>query len=483
MKKTLVLTACNLLLLLFTLSAQITVPAVPERPAVDYAESVKALLANVQLPCASDPCPCVGGYSRIQVYYFGPNNVTIRVYSNSALTTLLTTFNNVVNGQLLTINGPGGMLAPYTYLSVDDGADVCTTRLYTRCPTEAWPGALDDLAILGKTFRNFTVYTVTDAANNIECAIDNADQDWHVGGNIVGSGKKSLGTRNNEDVLLITNDNVRGIISRAGNFGINTIAPTARLHVNGAAIVEQNLDVNGIGRMNNAAGSNSPATGALVVTGGAGVGQNLFVGNDLHVASNGFVGGNLGVGIAPLTDLHVEGTGIRLSNGAQRLDWSTAASNTMSSTGSSLFVRSPGGNHIFFNTQPGEGKVAIGTTNVPDNLGPTDISFYKLYVRGGILTEELRVRTGWADYVFGEAYRLRPLPEVEQYIRRNGHLPDCPSEKEVAENGLSVGEAAANQQARIEEIFLHLIEMDKKLQALQAENAALKSRIEQLEQH
>jgi len=36
----------------------------------------------------------------------------------------------------------------------------------------------------------------------------------------------------------------------------------------------------------------------------------------------------------------------------------------------------------------------------------------------------------------------------------------------------------ANQQAKIEEIFLHLIEMDKRVKALEAENAQLKAALE-----
>lgn len=487
MKNKFVLTACICVLALFSLSAQNNpVGPAQQAPAMSL-ESFNALSLNVPLPCASDPCPCTGGYVRIQVYYFGPNNVTVTASANSANTSVIATFNNVVNGQLLTINGggqPGGMLPPYTFLTVNNMGDICTTRLYTRCPTEGWPGALDDLAILGKTFRNFTVYTITDAANNVECSIDNADQDWHVGGNIVGAGKNTLGTRNNQSVVLITNDSPRGIITSAGNFGINTTTPTARLHVNGNTIVEQNLDVNGLARINNSTAATSSTTGALVVNGGAGIGQNIFVGQNLNVTGNGFVGGQLGVGITPLTNLHVEGTGIRLSNGGQRIDLSAnGGQNGVTATGGSLFLRSPG-NNIFINTVGGDGKVAIGTVNTPSTLGggTIDISAYKLFVQGGILTEELRVRTGWADYVFNNGYRLRPLSEVESFIQKNGHLPDCPSEKDVLENGLSVGETAANQQAKIEEIYLHLIQMDKQMKALQAENTALKTRIEKLEQ-
>ena len=43
---------------------------------------------------------------------------------------------------------------------------------------------------------------------------------------------------------------------------------------------------------------------------------------------------------------------------------------------------------------------------------------YRLFVRGGILAEEVRIRlqADWADYVFASDYKLLPLKEVEQYI-------------------------------------------------------------------
>ncbi|TNE60025.1 MAG: hypothetical protein EP344_08030 [Bacteroidetes bacterium] len=481
MKRTLVLTLGGMLFFLGTAFSQ---NIDTQRPDPVRDEQVKEMPGNIPLPCATDPCPCQGGYIQIQVYYFGPDNVTVRAFGNPGLTQLITTFNNVMSGQLLTINGgglPGGKLGTYTYLQLDEGGDLCTTRLFTRCPTEGWPFATEDLDILGKTYRNYTVYTVTDEGNNVQCSIENAAQDWHVGGNVVAATNNTLGTRNNESVVLITNDDARGIITNTGNFGINTATPTARLHVNGNTIVEQDLDVNGQARVNSNTASTNTTSGALVVTGGAGVSQNLNVGNNLNVGGDGVVNGILGVGTVPLTNLHVEGTGFRLSNGARRIDMSTnGTANGITTTGSNLFVRSPG-THIFFNTVGGDGKVAIGTTSVPDLLGAIDISTYKLYVQGGILTEELRVRTGWADYVFKDDYRLRSLGEVDRFIQQNGHLPDVPSEQEVQENGLSVGEAARFQQAKIEEIYLHLIEMDKQIKTLQAENKALQQRVRELE--
>ncbi|MDZ4702679.1 MAG: hypothetical protein SH848_02045 [Saprospiraceae bacterium] len=129
----------------------------------------------------------------------------------------------------------------------------------------------------------------------------------------------------------------------------------------------------------------------------------------------------------------------------------------------------------------GNGKLAIGTLLTPNSLGGTDLSAYTLYAKGGILSEEVRVRTGWADYVFAPGYRLRSLEEVETHIAQFGHLPETPSAAQVAAQGLELGDNAVNQQAKIEELFLYMIEMNKQMKALQTENATLRSRVEALE--
>ncbi|MFT7452594.1 MAG: hypothetical protein ACI9VN_003329, partial [Patescibacteria group bacterium] len=118
----------------------------------------------------------------------------------------------------------------------------------------------------------------------------------------------------------------------------------------------------------------------------------------------------------------------------------------------------------------------------PSNLGGVDISDFKLYVEGGILTKEVRVRTLWSDYVFYDDYELLPLEEVENHISEKGHLHNTPSGETVENSGLDVGGMMANQQEKIEEIYLHLIEMNKKVIALEEENKALKEKVKQMEQ-
>lgn len=129
------------------------------------------------------------------------------------------------------------------------------------------------------------------------------------------------------------------------------------------------------------------------------------------------------------------------------------------------------------------GKITIGTDNAPNQLSNgADVSAYRLFVGGGILTEEVRVATGWADYVFDEDYDLWSLGAVEQYIDTHGHLPNTPSAAEVeAEGGIELGTVAVNQQEKIEELYLHLIELSKQLKELQAENQLMRVTLEALE--
>lgn len=120
-------------------------------------------------------------------------------------------------------------------------------------------------------------------------------------------------------------------------------------------------------------------------------------------------------------------------------------------------------------------KLAVGTQNRPTNVGGADVSAYHLFVEGGILTDQMRVRTGWADYVFAADYKLLPLSEVEQFIDNNGHLPNVPAAQTVETEGLELGDITRIQQEKIEELFLYLIQMEDHIETLEAELEALKA--------
>ena len=124
----------------------------------------------------------------------------------------------------------------------------------------------------------------------------------------------------------------------------------------------------------------------------------------------------------------------------------------------------------------GNGQILIGTNDNPVFQGSN--TPYKLYINGGTMAKEFVARTGWGDYVFENDYNLLPLEKVENHIKENGHLHNTPPAKEIETNGLPIGKMMVNQQVKIEEIFLHLIEMNKKIDALEKENQQLKKELE-----
>ncbi|HPR30857.1 MAG TPA: hypothetical protein PLK12_02125 [Prolixibacteraceae bacterium] len=105
------------------------------------------------------------------------------------------------------------------------------------------------------------------------------------------------------------------------------------------------------------------------------------------------------------------------------------------------------------------GGVVIGNTSVPSGS--------KLAVDGKISSTEVEVTLdAWSDYVFDEDYTLRPLSEVEKFVKENKHLPGIPSEKEIIENGLSLGEMNKLLMEKIEELTLYIIDLKKEVELL-----------------
>lgn len=142
------------------------------------------------------------------------------------------------------------------------------------------------------------------------------------------------------------------------------------------------------------------------------------------------------------------------------------------------------------NFDPGTGLLAIGTSstvaaNAGDaiatgtsiacdkngNVGIGTVSpFYKLEVCGVIRAKEVRVETGWCDYVFADDYQLRSLSEVETFIKTNKHLPEVTPGKEIETNGLEVGKVSAQMIKKIEELTLYVIDLQKQVNELKKEN-------------
>lgn len=112
------------------------------------------------------------------------------------------------------------------------------------------------------------------------------------------------------------------------------------------------------------------------------------------------------------------------------------------------------------------GKTLIGDKNYLINTTTN----YRLYVETGIITEKLKVTlissTNWADYVFDDSYSLNSLKDVEQFIKKNKHLPDVPSAEEVVKEGIDVATMDATLLRKIEELTLYVIQQQKEIDAL-----------------
>ena len=131
------------------------------------------------------------------------------------------------------------------------------------------------------------------------------------------------------------------------------------------------------------------------------------------------------------------------------------------------------------------GRVAIGTDA---NFSAGD----RLSVNGTIRT----ATNVYADYVFEDyfdgvskinpEYSFKSLPDVEHYINNHKHLPGITPitelpRTETGDYSFNLSELSVQMLEKVEELYLHTIEQEKKIQLLQEQGEQLQKRIEQLE--
>jgi hypothetical protein len=109
-----------------------------------------------------------------------------------------------------------------------------------------------------------------------------------------------------------------------------------------------------------------------------------------------------------------------------------------------------------------QGKVKIGTRSQTGTHSDA-----KLAVDGKVVAQSLYITaSNWADYVFAKGYELPNLYDVEKYYLANKHLPEIPSEKEVIENGIDVGEMNKLLLKKIEELTILMVKQQKEIDLL-----------------
>ncbi|WP_418498949.1 hypothetical protein [Flagellimonas sp.] len=294
-----------------------------------------------------------------------------------------------------------------------------------------------------------------------------------------------------------------------GNVGVGTLSPQAKLQVNGIETI---------------GGVWNPSASYFTLFDGGGQSiimdpNEIYSSHTLHIGtrdggdvvkfrsiyssglaedrmiikSNGFVG--IGTN-SPTARLHIT-SGIS-GDAVFRLEADT--DNNNESDNPIIQMRQDGdiiGADIGFSENFGENKFGIapwnstqgghkwdvfvidGTGNI--GIGTQTPGSWKLAVKGKIRAEEIKVETGWADYVFADGYRLPSLEEVDRHIKEKGHLINIPSAKEVEENGIELGEMNKLLLEKIEELTLYTIHQEKKLEEMEILKQALEIQKEEIE--
>ncbi len=311
-----------------------------------------------------------------------------------------------------------------------------------------------------------------------------------------------------DDKVRLHLDGGDSYINTGGNLGIGTTSPDEKLVVNG------NFKINGNNRKIIAGGS-----GAFIVEGnrssfnfgatlklneasnaylyggdGGGVQHDVIL---AHTGSQAW--GNVGIGTTnPTKKLHIyqntnddvvslvenaySGRGAHYilqpnSNYAALViqKSGTGVEWTAGEFGSSNFSIRDNSSHIF-QIEPGgvantlylknNGNVGIGITEPQSELA----------VSGTITAKEVIVtQDGWPDFVFADHYKLMSLDKLEKHIKANKSLPGIPTEKEVLESGVKVGDMQAKLLEKVEELTLYAIKQDKKISELEGKIARLEA--------
>ncbi|MDA3953851.1 MAG: hypothetical protein PF485_09400 [Bacteroidales bacterium] len=240
--------------------------------------------------------------------------------------------------------------------------------------------------------------------------------------------KRVVGGEGNDLSFSTSTVNDALIIKENGDVGIGITTPSKELDVNG--------DINFTG--------NLYKNGTLVSTGD---GDSPWTTNGTSIYYNT---GKIGVGTSsPSSSLEVR-------NGVLKLSGHQSYGQFLTNDYARLTI----------DTEISEGHPFISCMN---ELG---VQFF-VHSDGTVKCKKLKTEEvivdniTLPDYVFDNSYNLRSIDEVEQFIISNKHLPDVPTAKQVAEEGMNLKEMNNILLQKVEELTLYIIRMENRISEIE----------------
>ncbi|MGB4790787.1 MAG: hypothetical protein WBH46_04330 [Bacteroidales bacterium] len=197
--------------------------------------------------------------------------------------------------------------------------------------------------------------------------------------------------------------------------------------------------------------------------------SNILIGNSIKVIKNKFI--KLFIFINTLLFISM----------ASIQNCCAQGSNSWELNGNAIyeaeFIGTTNNMPLIFKTNKNEGF----RLNSNGNVGIANTSpVYKLDVCGTIRsTQEIIVEPSdsscqWPDFVFDSSFQLQLFNERIELIRSQKHLPFIPSSTDIKDNGMPVYETIKGIIQNIEELYLYMEQMERRIEQLEEENHNLK---------
>jgi hypothetical protein len=335
---------------------------------------------------------------------------------------------------------------------------------------------------------------------------------WKVDGNLADT-NKFIGTTNSVPITFKTNGTEKMRLTASGNLGLGVLNPQAKLDVIGTVKFRNGFQLPGILEYTNPI---TPPAYFLVIDANGNVTKRAFSKDtpypnpkpdpkptticDLQNSdgTKGILNPTwtsglnklysqcpqvyVGIGTTtPRVNLDVLGTTFTNRLAIGNIDPATISpffhlkTNVTSATNTTplFLIENGSASKLLQLTNQGVFKlksIFTGTTDATNVFlieNPTT-KLMQLNNQGLLQVREVKVDLAvWPDYVFEKNYDLKSLKQVENFIQKEGHLPNVPSAAEVIENGANIGEMNKILLEKVEELTLYLIEQDKRIKALE----------------